>query len=640
MQEIIMKNILLFTLLLFVTACQADKNPDSQIKTELQQPQMQTKQQQLNDLKSKQILVAMWGWNPDVIAPAATNHGFEVVVKPGGNVIEQHKKEIPVWEKSGLDMLVRPDLFTVQDPFDKSQISNGYSELENIIKFHEKNNSNVVGYVIMWGFLGEGGFLPNYKFSDKAKKAFNDYMGTQGESLPKQPPMGMPGSLRWVKWLEFRSKKLSDFRADYIKFAKQFTDKLVGTWSEFYSVDNYILNMGDAPGSDFFFYDLSFGDVTCNQKIALAESHGNMETFPTFEAWRDYILPLMAKAAGEGVTPMSFQFPMTRGAIAEGNTNQKKYYVDKIEDEYSLKIGPYMKKIIDAADDKIREPEVALVYDSFQAGAMPADRLPGRALWPYYVGTKQIESSMHQMGIDMRVIPYEWLEDHDLSKYKIVIVPDPMYLNSKMRKNLKTAKKVLYSGEFLLTHRDEKSQSGNYTNKFKAKTIDKEFGEIIYFNNPEGSIIVNKKNPLMKNVDFPKNKKYPKDQMFTFNNSPKGSKILAKVGKTPVILTTGNGKNIYVANRAFATAWTEKTDWLEKGMFTFLKNILQSSGVNIHVKTPPQARSNLSYVYGSYGVSGNFAWNTTDKNIKIEMSDGQKITIPKHGWTVVAYRAN
>ncbi len=626
MPEIIMKNILILTTLLLITACQANENPD---------PQTQTKQQQLKDLKSKQILVAMWGWNPDVIAPAATNHGFEVVIKPGGNVIEQHKKEIPVWAKSGLDMLVRPDLFTVQDPFNKTQISNGYSELEKIIKFHEKNNSNVVGYVIMWGFLGEGGFLPNYKFSDKAKKAFNDYMETPGVPLPEQSAMGLPGSLRWVKWLEFRSKKLSDFRADYIKFAKQFTGKLVGTWSEFYSVDNYILNMGDAPGSDFFFYDLSFGDVTCNQKIALAESHGNMETFPTFKAWRDYILPFMAKAAGEGVTPMSFQFPMTRGAIAEGNTNQKKYYVDKIEDEYSLKIGPYMKKIIDAADDKIREPEVALVYDSFQAGAMPADRFPGRVLWPYYAGTKQIESSMHQMGIDMRVIPYEWLEEHDLSKYKIVIVPDPMYLNSKMRKNLKNAKKVLYSGEFLLTHRDEKSQSGNYTNKFKAKTIDNEFGEIIYFNNPGGRIIVNKKNPLMKGVDFPKDKKYPDDQMFTFKNPPEGSNALAKVGKAPVILTTGNDKNIFVANRAFATAWTEKTDWLEKGMFTFLKNVLQSSGVNIYVKTPPQARSNLSYVYGSYGVSGNFAWNTTDKDIKIEMSDGKIITIPKHGWTVV-----
>ena len=620
-------------IIFLIVACQPQK---SEMKNEHKQPIAEkSKQQQLKELKAKQILVAMWGWDPEIIAPAATNHGFEIVIKPGGNVIEEHKKEMPVWAESGLGMLVRPHLFTVKDPFDATQISNGYAELEEVIKFHEDNNSNVVGYVIMWGFLGEGGFLPNYKFSDKAQKAFNDYMNTPGMSLPEQPDKGSPGTIRWVEWLKFRSNKLSDFRADYVKFAKRFTDKLVGTWSEFYSVDNYALNMGDAPGSDFFFYDLSFGDVTCNQKIALAESHGNMENFPTFEKWRDYILPLMAKAAGEGVTPMSFQFPMTRGSVAEGNTNQKKYYVDKIEDEYSLKIGPYMKKIIDATDNNISEPDVLLVYDSFQAGAMPAGHHSGRVLWPYYAGTKQIESSMHQMGIDMRIIPYEWLEGYDLSKYKIVIVPDPMYLNQKMRKNLRTAKKVLYSGEYLLTHSDEKSRQGNYTNEFTARTFDKELGEIKYFRNPDGKIIVNKNHPLMKNVAFKENNSYPADQMFAFKKAPDNSKALAKIGKQPVIFTTDNGTNIFVANRAFALAWTEKTDWLEKGMFTFLKNVLQNSGVNIRVESPAQARSNLSYVFGSYGISGNLGWNMTDRDIKIKMTGGEEVVIPKHGWTTV-----
>jgi len=619
-----MKKFLLILSIFCIAACQAEKIP---IKNKLQV---------LNDLKSKQILVAMWGWDAKTLAPAAKKAGYDVVVKPGGNNLNEHKNEFPVWQKYGFKMIVRPHLFAVKDPFDEQQISNGYAQLEKVIKFHEKYNSNVVGYVIMWGFLGEGGFPPNYVFSEKAKKAFNKYMNTPGMPLPKQPPFGLPGNLRWVEWLKFRSNKLADFRKDYVAFAKKFTDKLVGTWSEFYSVDNYALNMGAAPGSDFLFYDLSFGDVTVNQKIALAESHGNMETFPTFEAWRDYILPFMAKAAGEGVTPMAFQFPMTRGAVAQGNTNQKKYYVDKIEDEYSLKIGPYMKKIIDAAKNtKIEKPDVLLVYDSFQAGAMPADKWYGRVLWPYYFGTKQIESAMRMMGVNLQIIPYEFLENFDLKKYKIVIVPDPMYLNEKMRKNLKSAKKVLYSGELLLAHRDEKTQSGSYTNKFSAKTFDKKFGEIIYFSNPKNKIIINKKNPLMKNVTFSESKKYPTDQMFTFKKFPKEAKTLAKVGDFPIIFTTGNGKNIFVANRAFATAWAEKTDWLEKGLFRFLKNVLKVSGVKIRVDSPPQARANASYVFGSYGVTGNMAWNATDKDIKLEMPNREKITVPKHGWTVV-----
>ncbi|RLD11678.1 MAG: hypothetical protein DRI44_03075 [Chlamydiae bacterium] len=618
-----MKKNLLILSILCIAACQAEKNP------------IKNKSQVLNDLKSKQILVAMWGWDAKLLAPAAKNAGYEVVVKPGGNNLNEHKKEFPIWQKYGFEMLVRPHLFAVNDPFDEQQISNGYSELEKVIKFHEKYNSNVVGYVIMWGFLGEGGFLPNYKFSEKAKKAFNDYMKTPGMPLPEQPSMGMPGNLRWVEWLKFRSKKLADFRQDYVMFAKKFTDKLVGTWSEFYAVDNYALNMGDAPGSDFLFYDLSFGDVTVNQKLALAESHGNMETFSTFEKWRDYILPLMAHAAGQGVTPMSFQFPMTRNSGAQGNTNRKKYYVDKIEDEYSLKIGPYMKKIINAALPETNFPDVCLVYDSFQAGAMPADKWSGRVLWPYYFGTKQIESSMSQMGVNMRIIPYEWLENYDLSKYKIVIIPDPMYLNVKMKENLMSAKRILYSGEYLLTYRNVKTQKGNYTNEFHAITYDPRFGRIKYFKNNSGKIKINRKNAMMKNVDFPKEKNYPGDQMFTVSKYPANSVCLARVNGKPVIFTTNNGREIFVANRAFAFAWTEKNDWLEKGMFQFLKNVLKNSGVKIRVESLPQVRANLSYAFGSYGVTGNLAWNTTDKDIRMKMSNGRKIIIPKHGWAII-----
>ena len=142
----------------------------------------------------------------------------------------------------------------------------------------------------------------------------------------------------------------------------------------------------------------------------------------------------------------------------------------------------------------------------------------------------------------------------------------------------------------------------------------------------------------MKDVNFPKNKKYVADQMFAFRKTPENSKVIAKIGKYPFVFTRENGKIIHVANRAFAFAWTEKTDWLEKQMFNFLKNVLIESGVNIRVTSPAQARSNLSYVFGSYGVSGNMAWNTTDKDIKIEMSNGKKVIIPKHGWTVISNR--
>jgi hypothetical protein len=604
-----------------------------------------SKAEQLKALQKKQILVAMWGWEPGEIGPAAKKFGYEVVNQPQNNEIDKHAKDIPVWVENDYDMIVRPHLYRARDPFDAEQVKKAYDELEKVMRFHEANNPRVVAYVLQWGMFGEGGFEWGYQFSDKAQKAFNDAMGTPGMALPEGPAPGIPGSMRWIQWLEFRAKFLRKFRTEYLKLAKQFTDKLVGTWCEVYPTDNYILNMGDAPGADFVFYDLSFGDVTCYQTKAFGESHGEMEAYPTFESWRDHELPLMAKAAGEGVVPIAFQFPMRAGHAVDNIAGRKQYTVDKVEDEYSLKIGPDIRKLIDAVDGKTRAPQVALVYHSFQAAALPGGdepKFPGNnTVFPLYSkSAKQIESSMHQMGIDIEVIPYEWLEYHDLSKYRLVIVPDPMYLPPAYRENLGKARRVLYSGEFLLAHRDEGAATGNYRSGFKATTDDRKLGRIDYFKNPAGKLETNPAAPLMKDVAFPG--EYPADQMFAFEKMPEDAQVLATVSGKPVIFTRNGGKVIHVANRAFLQAWHSETGDLEKGMFQFLKNVLSDSGVEIRVASPAQARSSAQAgrdtfsSYGSYGVSGYIAWNATEKPIEITMANGEKVTIPGFGWTKVA----
>ena len=605
------------------------------ISCNTQTTKTKSKAEQLAELKQKQILVAMWGWEPEIMAPAAVEFGYEVVNQPQGSDTIQHAIDIPFWDKAKLGMLVRPDLFCVTDPFDEEQVKEGFNKLEKVIKFHEKNNPNVKGYVIQWGMFGEGGFEWGYKFSDKAKEAFNKYMNTPGLDLPKAPEYGIPGSVRYIKWVEFRAKSLTNFREKFLTFAKQFTNKLVGTWSEVYPVDNYVLNMGDAPGADFFFYDLSFGDVTCNQRIAFGESHGEMEAYGTFEEWRNHELPLMAKAAGEGVTPISFQFPMRAGHNPAGNiAGREQYLIKKIEDEYSLKIGPYIKELLEAIKGQTYNPEVALVYHSFQASALPGGPVPNfegnnSAMPLYYTSTKQIESSLHMMGVNMEAIPYEWLSDKDLTKYKLVIVADPMYLTADMRKNLKKANSVLYTGEYLMAHRDTVSQKGSYLDEFTAKTK-LENNSVLYFKNKEGKIKVSLESELMEGVSFGDNI-YPADQMFKFEILPDGTEVLAKLNDVPMLFKTDK-KTIYLANHAFNHAWETKTPWLENGMFTFLKNLMQQNNVDIKVISEPQTRANRSYEYGSYGITGNIAWNKTPEDIIVELAGGKKVIIPKFAW--------
>jgi hypothetical protein len=395
--------------------------------------------------------------------------------------------------------------------------------------------------------------------------------------------------------------------------------------------------MGEAPNADFLFYDLSFGDVTCNQRIAFGESHGGMEAFPDFKSWLNNELPLMAKGAGEGVTPMAFQFPMREGHEVENIGGRKQYTITNIEEEYSLKLGPYIRELIDAVAHPLPEPEVALVYHSFQASALPAgplDKTFANSVMPLYrVHSKAIEGALHQMGVHMRAIPYEWLEDHDLSQYKLVIIPDPMYLSTEMHKNLGKARCVLYSGEFLLAHRAVNTQQGSYLSEFSASLEDDTYGPIDYLKNDSAVVEVNTHNNLMKGVVFPKDRRYPSDQMLVMHQLPKDAQILASVNGRPMLFSINGGKALFVTNRAFSHGWELQEDWLENGMFAFLKNLLVSCEVNVPVSSPPQSRANGSPNYGSYGVSGNIAWNTTGEPIRIELTSGKEIVIPKYGWT-------
>lgn len=593
---------------------------------------MPSRSEQLKELQKKQILVYMWGWSPEDFAPAAKKFGFQVLHAPSGNDIKAKAHEVEVFSKAGFQMVARP-FMVCKDPFDPDEVRKGCAELQRIIRYYDANPS-IIGFAIAWGLYGEGGFpIPEgYTFSEKAKEAFNNAMGTPGQELPTEPAEGQPGSLRWVRWLEFRSKVLRDFRKAYIAAAKQVTNKLVGTWSEFYPIENYQLNMGEAPGADFLLYDLSFGDTTTDQTRAFAECHGDMQHYKTYEEWLNHELPLMARAAGEGVVPMGFQFPMRRGHSVDFLTPTT-VFTDRVEDEYSLRSGPEMRKLIDAARGGARKPEVALVYQSFQAAALPG----GSAFWFYQPSARFIEGMLHQMGVAVKVIPYEFLESADLRKYRLVIVPDPMYLNDMMRANLKKARKVLYSGEYLLTHHDPATAKGDFNTGWSGETK-WEIGRLRYGRVPAGPLRITSKHPLMKGVAFPAGKSYPADQTVTFDPLPPGAEVLMSVGRTPAIVALERGRVIHVANRFFNHAYRAEEDWLEKGAFAFLRNLLLASGVKVRVKGEQLARVKESAPYGSYGLTGRIAWNATGRDLTLRLTDGGKITVPPFGWAKVTAR--
>ncbi|AQQ70331.1 hypothetical protein SMSP2_00676 [Limihaloglobus sulfuriphilus] len=566
-------------------------------------------QQQLESLQSKQMIVPSWGYDASVMAAGAKEAGYQV-----GNT-----QSFDAWKGQGVEVLARPEIET-DDPFDPADVQAGIDTLAEFVESVD-SDQNVVGYVIRWGHLGEGGFPYDYEFSETARQAFNDYMGTPGEPLPTRPSPGNPGDMRWIKWIEFRSKTLRDFRETYISAIKQVTNKLVSTWSEFYATRHYDLNMGEAPGADFLFHDLSFGDVTTDQQIAFGECHGILQNYSTFESWRDVILPYMAKAAGDGVVPVAFHYPYSHS-------------FDDIQQEFSLRIGSSIRGLIDTVGRPQRNYEVALVYNSFSAAALPQGSNPDSLVMDIYSEkcAKQVEGILQQLGVDFKVIAYEGLEYKDLSQYKLVIVPDPMYLTDQMRTNLAGASKVMYAGEYLMAHRS--TQSGDYNTEFTAQTLLPGV-TLDYFKAPAGQLAAETpSHRWLAGIDLSSNPDYPADQMFAFSPMAASYEVVLKVGSNPVLIENTSGNEIFITNRFFHNGWNLPSNWLETIQYQFLKNVLSDLGVEIPVESGQQVRVQSGNSFGSYGINGNVAWNATGSDVTITLVGGKTLTIPGYGWTL------
>ncbi len=595
-----------------------------------------SRKEQLHRLQQMQILVPSWGWSVEEMAAEAQKRGYQVINGYVSGANEGTRTNIELLKKYDLKCLARVKHPT-QDPFDPEEVKRGCEELNKKIRFFE-TKPIILGVVIGWGLYSEGGFPFDYRFSEKARQAFNVAMKTPNVPLPRPPARGKPGSLRWVQWQEFRSRTLREFRAHYVASAKKYTTKLVGTWSEVYPTNHYNLNMGDAPGADFMFYDLSFGDVTCNQRIAFGECCGKMPSCRTYEIWLERELPLAAKAVGEGVVPIGFQYPMRRGARGGQGAGAEKFKVDRIEQVYALRFGPEIRKLLDAVKKPLPEPEVALVYQSFAASGLPGNGGP-RVLSSYdNISARQVEGLLRMMGVRLQVIPYEWLETHDLSAFKAVIIPDPVYITAAMNENLQKARRVLFCGEFMIAHRDSKTEKGSYLGTRGFSTQMRSQGIHLRYNRtkPAPLAVSESSHPWCNNILPEKGIRYPQDQIVEFEKYNVPLKTLITCGDKPFLAVTSDARQAFLTTRFFYHAWHNGA--IARMCTTFLRNYLTDAGAEIRIKTYPlyNASADGIHGYGPYGIGGNIAWNITKRPVKLELTDGRKIVIPASGWTSVS----
>jgi hypothetical protein len=206
-------------------------------------------------------------------------------------------------------------------------------------------------------------------------------------------------------------------------------------------------------------------------------------------------------------------------------------------------------------------------------------------------------------------------------------------LNNALRANLEAAPRVLYSGEYGLTHHDPATASGDY---YEGWSAEGELGgmPVRYLRAPESAMTVpDADHPLLEGVHAPEDATYPADQMAVFPEDAVEPLLL--VGGYPMLALRDGGRTAHVCNRLFNHAWHSDARWMEDLAYGVLRNLMDACGVTRRVVSPPAFRANNVWPYGSYGVTGWFAWNALDEPVPITLRGGREITIPSNGWTLV-----
>jgi hypothetical protein len=101
-----------------------------------------SRQEQLRDLQTKQMLVFMWGWSAKEMAPVAEKFGFQVVQGANGN-------ELDTWREYGFKIICRPGV-PVKDPWDPEDVRKGCDDLKRVVKAYD-SIPDCVGFAIFWG---------------------------------------------------------------------------------------------------------------------------------------------------------------------------------------------------------------------------------------------------------------------------------------------------------------------------------------------------------------------------------------------------------------------------------------------------------------------------------------------------------
>jgi hypothetical protein len=110
---------------------------------------------------------------------------------------------------------------------------------------------------------------------------------------------------------------------------------------------------------------------------------------------------------------------------------------------------------------------------------------------------------------------------------------------------------------------------------------------------------------------------------------------ILKVGDNPVIITGCDDSEIYITNHLLNNAWHLQSDWLEEVLFGFFKNYLNYCGARVRVNTRQLVRVKENRFYGSYGLTGNIAWNATENDLRIEINNYGDVLIPSCGWVEI-----
>ena len=311
---------------------------------------------------------------------------------------------------------------------------------------HLHNNTNVVGFNLAWGMLGEAGHTNNNAtgvyytamsgYSVNSLNKFKTWLADRG--LPGGDTIDVNVQATWpvpsptsqsdlyMNFIRFQQEQIMEFNYEAIAAAKSVTDKPMSLFSyRYWGLSQYARCWSPTPNADHVHSVFGEGSEDYSREISDTGLHGGISVLTTFQPQPWLYDVFLKRDMARGISHWAMLF---ENYYSEGNTY------------YNPELFPGLSRTVISRYDGMgetvvpRDTKAAVVVPSWSCAAIPANDATNLYMPKYRSDIPPIYNRLESLGINYDLIIEEDLQNPVLqttaSTYDAVILPYADYVQN------------------------------------------------------------------------------------------------------------------------------------------------------------------------------------------------------------------